>query len=98
MGQEPDIKSVGMQVRSLALLGGFRIWCCHEWWCRSQTWIGSGVDVAVAVGWQLTSDLTPSLGTSICLGSCPKKTGKKEEKKKIMSLSFGIFFFPPNSS
>ena len=25
-----------MQVRSLALLSGLRIWRCHELWCRSK--------------------------------------------------------------
>ena len=37
-----------MQVRSLALLSGLRIQHCYELQCRSQTWFGSGVAVAVA--------------------------------------------------
>ena len=28
-------------VWSLASLSVLRIWCCHELWCRSQTWFGS---------------------------------------------------------
>ena len=32
---------------SLALLTGLRIQCCHELWCRSQTWLRSGIAVAV---------------------------------------------------
>ena len=35
-------------VRSLALLSGLRIQRCHELWCRSQTWLGSRVAVALA--------------------------------------------------
>ena len=35
-------------VRSLALLSGLRIWCCHELWCRSQIRLGSLVAVALA--------------------------------------------------
>ena len=35
-------------VQSLALLGGLSIWLCGELWCRSQTWLGSRVAVAVA--------------------------------------------------
>ena len=35
-------------VRSLASLSGLRIWRCHELRCRSQTWLGSGVAMAVA--------------------------------------------------
>ena len=35
------------QVRSLASLGGLRIRCCRELWCRLQMQLGSGVAVAV---------------------------------------------------
>ena len=35
------------RVRSLALLSGLSIRCCHELWCRLQTRLGSGVAVAV---------------------------------------------------
>ena len=34
-------------VRSLALLSGLRTRRCCELWCRSQTWLGSGVAAAV---------------------------------------------------
>ena len=43
LGQEPNRVSMRMQVGSLASLSGLRIWCCHELWCRSQMWLGSGV-------------------------------------------------------
>ena len=36
-----------LQVRSLALLRGLRIWRCLELWCRSQTRLGFRVAVAV---------------------------------------------------
>ena len=35
-------------VGSLTSLSGLRIWRCPELWCRSQTWLGSRVAVAVA--------------------------------------------------
>ena len=35
--------TMGLWVRSLALLRGLRIWCCHELWYRSQTQLRSGV-------------------------------------------------------
>ena len=35
-----------LQVQSLALLSGLRIWCCGELCCRSQMWLGSKVAVA----------------------------------------------------
>ena len=45
-------------------------------WCRSQTWLGSGLAVAVAVAQasSYSSDQTPGLGTSICHRCNPKKT------------------------
>ena len=60
------------QVQSLALLSGLRICCGRELWCRSQTWLGSSIAVAVGQTCSYSSNLTPSLGTSICRG--PKKT------------------------
>ena len=49
----------------------------HELWCRSQTWLGYGVAVTVAVAGSYSPDPTPSLGTSICRGCSPKKRKKK---------------------
>ena len=49
---------------SLASLSGLRIQHCHELQCRLQTW--SGIPVTVAEASSCSSDLTPSLGTSIC--------------------------------
>ena len=71
-----------MWVQSLALLSGLRILHFCELWCRSQMQLGSYITVAVdpALLWQCrlgVSDLTPSLGTSICGRSC----GLKKEKK-----------------
>ena len=36
-----------VRVRSLASLVGFRIGCCRELWCRSQTGLGSCVVLAL---------------------------------------------------
>ena len=41
------LETMRLQVQSLALFIGIRIWHCRELWCRSQMWLGS--DVAVAV-------------------------------------------------
>ena len=70
-----------LRVRSLALLNGLSIWRCRELWCRSQTWLRSGIAVAVAVADSRSSDSTPSLGTSICRG-CGQKRKKKNTPKK----------------
>ena len=72
-----------MQVWSLASLSGLRIWHCGELWCRSKTWLGSGIAVAMTLARGHSSDLTPRLGTSICHRCGPKKTKKK---RKIFSL------------
>ena len=61
-------------VQSLASLGGLRIQHCGELWCRSQIQVRSGVAVAVVQASSHSSDLTPSLGTSICHRCGPKKT------------------------
>ena len=41
------LASMMMQILSLVLLNRFRIWCCHKLWCRLQTWLGSGIAVAM---------------------------------------------------
>ena len=41
------LASMRMQFRSLAFLSGLRIPRCWELWCRSQTWLGSWVAMAV---------------------------------------------------
>ena len=35
------------QVPSLAWLSRLKIWCCRELWCRSPTWLGFHIAVAV---------------------------------------------------
>ena len=67
-----------MGVRSLALLSGLRIWCCHELWFRSQRRFGSRVAVVVAVVSSYSSYSTPGLGTSICCGYGPKMSKKNQ--------------------
>ena len=49
---------------------------CRELQCGSQTRLGSCVAVAVVYAGSYSSDLTPSLGTSICHRCNPKKTNK----------------------
>ena len=59
-----------------------RIQHCCELWCRLQMWLGShialAVAIAVAVAGSYSSNLTPSLGISICHGCGPKKTKDKK--------------------
>ena len=40
-------KNHEVAVRSLPLFSGLRTRRCHELWCRSQTWLGSHVAVAL---------------------------------------------------
>ena len=53
-------------------------------------WLGSGVAMAVAYASGYSSDLTPSLGTSICHSFGPKKTGKK--KLSVAETSFIVVY------
>ena len=76
-----------MQVQSLASLGGLRICCCCELWCRSQMWLGS----SVALASDSSSDLTPALESSRCSGC-----GHKKKKTKVNFFFFKFFsFFKP---
>ena len=74
-----------MWVQFLASLSELRILRCHELWRRSQMRLGSCMTVAVAQSGSCSSDLTPSLGTSICLGWGPKK--EKKKKKITMEVA-----------
>ena len=67
---------------SLASVSGLRIWRCCELWCRLQVWLGSCIAVAVVWAGSCSSDLTLSLGTSICIRCSPKKKKKKKKKKE----------------
>ena len=46
-GKQIRLGTMRLRVRFLALFSGLRVWCCRELWCRLQTWLGSGVAVAV---------------------------------------------------
>ena len=48
--------------------------------CRSQTWLGSLVAVAVVQASSCSSNSTPSLGTSICCICVLKAKVKKQTK------------------
>ena len=88
---------VSMRVPSLASLSGLRIRPCLELWCRSQTQLGSGSDVAVAVASNYSSDWTPSLGPSICCNCSPKKTKNKKPLTYHHSLTIPKYFNSLNS-
>ena len=75
--------SMRMRVQSLALLSGLRIWHCRELWCRSQTWLGFRVAVAVVSALSYSSDSTPSLGTSMCRTCGPKKQRKEKNLANV---------------
>ena len=75
-----------MQVHSLALLSGLRIWHCHscgvgcEYAARIWCCHGCGVDHSCS------SDLSSGPGTFICLKHSHKK--RKREKKSPMRCSY----------
>ena len=86
MANESDCSgTMRLQVPSLALLSGLRIWHCHELWCRLQMRLRFHVAVALVQAGSYSSDSTPSLGTSMCRERGPKETKKKKTKQKKMT-------------
>ena len=61
MAQQKQIQlgTMRLQVQTLALLSGLKIWCCHELLGSSQIQLSSDVAVAVAVAGSYSSNLTP---------------------------------------
>ena len=58
------------------LLSGLGIQHYCDLWYRSPVRLGSRVAVALAQAGSCSSDSTPSLGTSTCLGCSPRKDKK----------------------
>ena len=56
----------------IGLIPGLAQWV-KELWCRSQMWLGSGIVMAVAQASSYSTDLIPSLATSICHGAALKR-------------------------
>ena len=69
-----------LQVRSLALLSGLRLWHCCELWCRLQTWLRSRV--AVALLRPLAWEPPYAAGAALEKAKRQKKKKKKKERKK----------------
>ena len=77
-----------MQVQSLALLSGLRIWHCHELWCRSQTrlsdpellWLWCR-PAAIASIWPLAWEPPYAAGAAI------KDKKKEKENKDLLKLN-----------
>ena len=93
LAQQKLIQLVSMKapVQSLDLLSGLRIQHCRDLWCRSQTWLRSGVAVVQASNY--SSVLTPSLGSSICLGCGPKKIRFCDSCISSLSVSCKLSIF-----
>ena len=77
-----------MQVPSLALLSGLRIWRCLELWCRSQThldptllWLWSRLAATAPTG-PLAWEPLYAVGTALKSQKKKKKKTKKPQKKK----------------
>ena len=76
-GFRTRLASMRIWVRSLASLSGLRILQCCKLWCSSQMWLRPGVAVAVVWDGSYGSNLTPSLGTSLCCRCSPKMKNNK---------------------
>ena len=63
---EMNLTSIHEDAASIpASLGGLSIQRCHELWCRLQMWLRCDPLVWASC---CSSDVTPSLGISICCG------------------------------
>ena len=77
-----------MQVRSLALLIGLNIQCCHELQCRSQMRLGSLVAVAVVQAY--TAPIRPlTWEVPYGLGAAIKKKKKKKWHNNVAPMPYG---------
>ena len=73
--------SMRMWVQSLASSSRSGIQHCHELWCRLQMHFESHVPAVMVQAGSYSSDLTPSLGNSICCGCGAKKQKDKNKNK-----------------
>ena len=75
------LASMGMQVRSLALLSGLRIWNCCELWCKLQT----RLDLALLWLWHRPAVMALiwplAWKPPYALGAAPKWQKTKQNKK-----------------
>ena len=71
------------------LIPSLKQWAKDQLWCRLQTRLGFGIAMTVVYANSYSSDLTPSLGTSICHRCGPRKT---KRKKKPIFWNPGIPF------
>ena len=69
--------SMSLQVQSLALLSGLRIWRCWELWCGLHTHLGSGIAVAVVWLAAVAPIWPPSWELLYAAGVIPSKKKKK---------------------
>ena len=81
------LESMRMQVWSWLHSVGLRIQHCQELWFRLKSQFRSCIAVAVVWADSCSSDLTPSLGTSIC----HRCSLQKRPTKKCFSV-FGVSF------
>ena len=83
--------SMSTQVQSLTSLSGLRIWHCHELWCRSQMWLGSGiaVDVGRPAATALTALIWP-LAWEPAYISGVALPPKNKERKRIFFMKLAV--------
>ena len=56
---------------------------CHELWCGLQMWLRSCIALALVWAGGYDSDLTPSLGSSMCRRCSPKKTKNNNNNNNV---------------
>ena len=77
-------------VRFLVSLSGLRIQCCHELWCRLQTWLRSGVAVLWCRLAAVAPTQPPAWERPYATSTALKK--KRKKKKEFAPFCCGIVF------
>ena len=74
-------------ISSLASLNGLKIWCCHELWCRSKTWLGFCVATWLWCRLAATALIGP-LAWELPYAAGEAQERKKQKKTPKLDLEF----------
>ena len=75
-----------LQVQSLALLSGLRIWPCHELWYRSKTQLRPCVAVAVAVAGTVAPIRLLAWETPSAASAALKRKKRERERNSVLTI------------
>ena len=90
-GKQTRLVTMRLQLWSLAPLGGLRIRCCHELWCRSR----HGSDLALLRLWCRPAATAPiqllAWEPPYAVGAALKRQKRREKEKPFVNNPFTFF-------